>query len=59
MDEFLKEATLIECTKMRSTGVCPMRLHNDTLLNLCSEVRLYCEDALDRAVEKLSEEGPG
>lgn len=59
MDEFLKEATLIECSKLLNDGECPMRLSTGKHLDLCNEVRLYCEDAIDRAVNKLSEEGPG
>jgi len=59
MDEFFKEAALIACSRLCQEKACPLEKELGKTSNLCGQVRLYCEDVLDQAINKLNEEGPG
>lgn len=57
MDEHLKEAVLIACSRLCQEDACPLEVAMGKTSNLCGQVRLYCEDAIDMAMNKLREEG--
>ena len=52
----IKEKALDECKNLRYNKDCPITFMKGEQIDLCSKLRLFCEDVLDIAVEKLSQE---
>lgn len=49
----LKDKALEECRNLRYYKKCPITFMSGEQIDLCSKLRLFCEDTLDAADKKL------